>query len=106
MLRRVVCISRVWVGSEGRAAIVWGVVSVNGMSLWMKVIRPPPPPRVRSRRVVVYPGKRGVWCLGLSLVSWIKATCMLCVLRSCLSSDNLFCIPSILICRRLSVLIV
>ena len=55
-----VCISRVWVGSEGRAAMVWGVVSVNGMSLWMSVMRPPPPPRERSKRVVVYPGKRGV----------------------------------------------
>ena len=42
--------------------------------------------------------------MGLSLVSWIVAMCMLCVCSVCLSSFILLPIPSMFICRSLSVL--
>ena len=73
IVSRVAWISSVCVGSRGRDATISGVVFVKGMCLWMMVMRPPPPPRVRSCLSVVYPGNFGVYCRGVSLVSWISA---------------------------------
>ena len=74
----------------------------------MRVIRPPPPPLCMclSCRSVVYPENSGVFLVCLSLVSWMVTMCILCSCRTCLSSCILFPMPSMFICRSLSVLIV
>ena len=66
------------------------VVCVKGIALWMSVMRPPPPALCLSLLRVVYPGNFGVSEVSLSLVSWMAAMCMLCVLSMCLSSMCLF----------------
>ena len=53
-------ISREFVGSGGNALVVWLVVFVKGISLCMRVRRPPPFPWVLSSLNVVYPGNLGV----------------------------------------------
>ena len=76
---------------------------VNGMSVCMRVISPPPSPVCLSCLRVVYPGNFGVLSFCFSLVSWISAMCMLCVCKKCFSCCCLFLMPSMLYCIMLSV---
>ena len=103
---RVDCSSSVCVGSGGRFAMVCAVVLVKGRSRCISVTRPPPPLCCLSCRSVVYPGKRGVVFVCLSLVSWIVAMCILCLCKVCFNSIILFPIPSMFSCRILIVFIV
>ena len=86
--------------------MVCGVVLMKGRSRWMRVINPPPWPLCLSCLSVVYPGNLGVFFVCLSLVSWMVTMCILCSCRTCFSSCILFPIPSMLICKSLSVLMV
>ena len=59
------------VGRHPRVSL--GVVLVKGMSLCIRVKRPPPPRIGRSCLSVVYPGKEGVVLVVVNLLSWIVA---------------------------------
>ena len=103
---RVAWSSSVCVGSLGREAAISWVMLVKGRGFCMSVTRPPPPPRVLSCLSVVYPVNFGEYDRVVSFVSWIRAMCMLCLVRVCLSSCILLVIPSILSCRMFRVLMV
>lgn len=63
---------------------------MNTISVLTKVIRPPPLSCSRSFLMVVYPGMNGVFCVCISLVSWMVRIAILLDIASIDSSAILF----------------